>query len=38
VIFENKILGQVTLYLTSVTGGPTSAVAQCCAAKGSEVR
>jgi hypothetical protein len=31
VIFENKILGEVTLYLTSVTGGPGAAVAQCCA-------
>lgn len=37
VIFENKILGQVTLYLTSVTGGPGTAVAQCCAA-GQTVR
>jgi hypothetical protein len=32
VIFENKILGRVTLYLTAVTGGPGTAVAQCCAA------
>ncbi len=38
VIFENRILGLVTLYLTSVTGGPLSAVAQCCATKGAEVR
>jgi hypothetical protein len=28
VIFENKILGEVTLYLTSVTGGPGATVAQ----------
>jgi hypothetical protein len=32
VIFENKILGQVTLYLTAVSGGPGTAVAQCCGA------
>jgi hypothetical protein len=38
VIFENRILGHVTLYLTSVTGGPVSAVAQCCAAKGAAVQ
>ncbi len=31
VTFDNKILGQVTLYLNSVTGGPGTAVAQCCA-------
>jgi hypothetical protein len=38
VIFENKILGKVTLYLTAVTGGPSAAVAQCCATKGDAVR
>jgi hypothetical protein len=32
VMFENKILGQVTLYLTSVSGGPGTAMAQCCGA------
>jgi hypothetical protein len=32
VIFDNKILGQVTLYLTSVSGGPGTAMAQCCGA------
>jgi hypothetical protein len=32
VIFENKFLGHVTLYLTSVSRGPGDAVAQCCAA------
>jgi hypothetical protein len=37
VIFENKVLGQVTLYLTAVTGGP-AAVAQCCASQGASVR
>ncbi len=37
VIFENKVLGQVTLYLTAVTGGPP-AVAQCCAPQGATVR
>jgi hypothetical protein len=37
VIFDNKILGQVTLYLTSVTGGPSTAMAQCCGA-GQTVR
>jgi hypothetical protein len=38
VIFENKILGQVTLYLTSVTGGPDATVAQCCGNPASSMR
>jgi len=37
VMFDNKILGHVTLYLTSVSGGSGTAVAQCCAA-GQTVR
>jgi hypothetical protein len=37
VIFENKILGQVTLYLTAVTGGPAN-IAQCCATQGATLR
>jgi hypothetical protein len=37
VIFENNILGQVTLYLTAVTGGP-AAIAQCCATQGAALR
>jgi len=38
VIFENKVLGQVTLYITAVSGGSSSAVAQCCAAQRDAVR
>jgi len=37
VIFENKVLGHVTLYLTAVTGGP-AAVAQCCNGQGATLR
>jgi hypothetical protein len=37
VIFENNILGQVTLYLTAVSGGP-AAIAQCCATPGAALR
>jgi hypothetical protein len=30
VMFDNKILGEVTLYLTAVSGGPAPPAAQCC--------
>lgn len=30
IVFENRLLGQVTLYLTAVSGGPGTSVAACC--------
>jgi len=38
VIFENRFLGHVTLYLTSVSGGPNATMAQCCAAPATTMR
>ena len=38
IAFENKLLGQVTLYLTAVTGSGKAAVAACCSAAQAPVR
>ena len=38
VAFENKLLGQVTLYLTAVTGSGKAAVAACCSGAQAPVR
>ncbi len=38
VAFENKLLGQVTLYLTAVTASGKAAVAACCSAAQAPIR